>query len=432
MEPCFDFHIHRHDDATPACAAPRRKRSRSAAAAGALLLAAATATALLPEPAAAAESDGFLYGRLETTADKAYTGILRWGDEEAFWDDLFNSGKVELPHASSTSSDPKKARTVEVFGKKLTFRWGDNVASRHFVTRFGDIARLEPIDGKVRLSMRGGSEIIVAGSSNDVTATVEVRDATIGTVQVPWKRIKSVEFQQAPKDVELPGFRLAGTVRTTAGTFEGFVQWDKQECLSIDKLDGDEDGIRLSLPMGNIRTIERHSRAASRVTLQDGRTMILDGTNDVDDSNRGILVEDERFGRVEVPWSAFERVEFRRDAGSGRAYSEFGKYGELQGRVSANGKTRTGRIVFDLDEAYGWEMLDGFKDDIAYSIPFGMVARIEPRGTRSALVRLKNGQELVLSDTQDVTDDNDGILVFEGSGDPVHIPWDAVGWIELD
>ena len=78
-------------------------------------------------------------------------------------------------------------------------------------------------------------------------------------------------------------------------------------------------------------------------------------------------------------------------------------------------------------------MLDGFKDDISYSIPLGMVQRIEPRSTRSTMVKLKNGQELVLGDTQDVTDDNDGVLVLgAGDEDGVHLPWDSIDWIELD
>jgi hypothetical protein len=424
------FAHHSDLDASPSSQTTGAPLRRRAPAACALVVA---VSALAPIPAAAADADGFLYGKLTTTSDKSYTGILRWGDEEAFWDDLFNSGKVSLRHAEEVADDPKTARTIEVFGKKLTFRWGDNVSSRHFVTRFGDIAKLEPKDDKVKLTMRDGATIVVAGSANDVEATVEVRDVTLGVVQVPWPKIRSVEFQAAPANVDLPGHRLFGTVRTTAGTFEGPVQWDKQECLSIDKLDGEEDGIEISLNMGAIRSIERHSKSASRVTLSDGRVMILDGTNDVDDSNRGVLVEDERYGRVEVPWSSFERVDFREGAGSGRPYSAYSKSGELRGRVSADGTTRSGRLVFDLDEGYGWEMLDGYKDDISYSIPLGNVARIEPRGSSSTLVKLKNGQELVLGDTQDVSDDNDGVLVLEGSSDEgSHIGWDSIDGIEFD
>ena len=42
--------------------------------------------------------------------------------------------------------------------------------------------------------------------------------------------------------------------------------------------------------------------------LKDGRRLLLDGSNDVNSSNRGIYVEDERFGRVRVKWDAFDSV----------------------------------------------------------------------------------------------------------------------------
>ena len=44
--------------------------------------------------------------------------------------------------------------------------------------------------------------------------------------------------------------------------------------------------------------------------LDDGRKLRLRGSNDVDDDNRGILVEDPRYGRVEISWDDFERLEF--------------------------------------------------------------------------------------------------------------------------
>ena len=44
--------------------------------------------------------EGYIYGTVETRAGKTHTGVLRWDDEEAFWDDLFHSSKDELPYES--------------------------------------------------------------------------------------------------------------------------------------------------------------------------------------------------------------------------------------------------------------------------------------------------------------------------------------------
>ena len=64
-----------------------------------LLVAACAGLILPPSVDAAAATEGFIYGTVTTTSGNSYTGVLRWGTEEAFWDDLFHSSKEELPYA---------------------------------------------------------------------------------------------------------------------------------------------------------------------------------------------------------------------------------------------------------------------------------------------------------------------------------------------
>ena len=54
--------------------------------------------ALVAAPAAA-DNQGFIYGRVTTESGTEYEGFLRWGKQEAFWDDIFHSMKTELPYA---------------------------------------------------------------------------------------------------------------------------------------------------------------------------------------------------------------------------------------------------------------------------------------------------------------------------------------------
>ncbi|HVS64015.1 MAG TPA: hypothetical protein VMT85_11005 [Thermoanaerobaculia bacterium] len=385
--------------------------------------------------AGAADTDGFLYGRVTTGTDSEYTGLLRWGTEEAFWDDLFNSGKVRLPFFEDFGTESRRVRTISILGKEFKVQWGESASSRHFVVRFGDIDRIEVLGAEeANIHLRGGEVAHVKGLSNDVSATIEVKDATLGDVKVPWRKIREIQFMATPSNVKPDAFRLSGRVETTQGTFDGFIQWDKQECLSTDKLDGEDDGIVVALDMGQIRSIERKGGSASVVVLRDGRSMTLTGTNDVNDRNRGILVEDQRFGRVEIPWRAFRRVEFREADSSGPGYESYRSGGPLRGTArDRSGRSYSGRIVFDLDEAYGWEMLDGNDDEIVYSIPFGLVAKVEPLGSESARVTLRTGETLTLEGTQDVSDSNDGILVFEGGStdEATHIEWDDLEFLEL-
>jgi hypothetical protein len=400
-----------------------------ASAALTLLLAAAAG------PALADGTAGFLYGRITTNDGDTYEGRLRWADEEAFWGDFFNSAKEDNPWLDDAPRrERERRRTIEVFGVELgTVKgWDGHWESRQFIARFGDIATIEPGDGDdVRVTLKSGAVFELEGGSNDVESDVRVWDRGIGVVDVDWDRIRKIELRPASSLGTVPE-RLHGTVKTRSGDFTGYVQWDQQECLGPDELDGDTRDGDVEIPMGNIRSIERRGSGASRVVLRDGRELVMSDTNDVDDSNRGIYVEDLRYGRVLVDWDVFERVDFA-PAGSGPSYADFPPGGPLAGTVTTpGGRKLTGRIVFDLDESETTEMLDGERDDIEYNIPFSLVASVVPRGD-SSLVTLRSGELLELEDTVDVSDDNAGLLVFSaGNERPAYVSWEDVERIDFD
>ena len=381
-----------------------------------------------PNGSSQADNQGFLWGTVSTNDGNEFTGFLRWDGEEAFWDDLFNSGKRKLPHAKrGKHSHEDGQRTLKVLGKEIKISWGDSWGGgRQFVCRFGDIKKIEVLgNDEARLTMRDGQTLEVEGVGNDVRADVHIADPTLGGVDVKWKNIRTVVFNQAPRGQNPGHFRLHGRVETDEGTFTGPIQWDAEECLSTDELDGESGDTDLSIPMGNIRSIAKKSRRASTVELKDGRVLTMEGTNDVDDDNRGILIEDARFGRVEVQWDAFRKATFENAGSSGKGFNDHGKFGPLRGTVEDNeGNQYRGEIVYDLDERYGWEMLDGEDDDISYSIPMGLIQKIEPRGEDSARITLRTGETVVLEDGQDVSDRNDGILILDGSDDEgIHVRW---------
>jgi len=381
--------------------------------------------------------EGYIYGTVETRTGKTYTGVLRWDDEEAFWDDIFNSSKKELPfeeYAEEPEAD-ERATWWERMARTIGGDLGLHHEGRVVAIRFGDLqqVRVTGRDDAV-LTLRDGTEIEVEGGANDVNATVTVFDAKPGRVEVPWKKIESVTFAATPPDADPGSFRLRGTVSTSEGDFAGSIQWDNEESLSTDKLDGDADDKRVSLEMGDIRSIERRDRRSSLVVLKDGTEMVLSGTNDVDHDIRGIHVGDARFGRVEVSWDEFKRVVFDDPGASGPSYADFEAPAHLSGPVTLpNGDWRSGDLVFDLDEEWSWEMLDGLANDIDYTVPFAMVASIEPAGRSGCLVRLRNGHELELEDSHDVDEDNSGVVVIpKGPGEPTHVPWREIAKIEFD
>jgi hypothetical protein len=405
-----------------------------------IVVIAAVGQSLDPSAAGAAgDPTGFIYGTLTTESGNEYVGFLRWDDEEAFWDDLFHSAKENLDWLDyvDTPQQRKHKRTeIKIFDWSLHVEGGSDATSRMIIARFGDIERIDPHgDDAARVTLKSGTVWEVEGASNDVGNKIVVDDASIGRIEVPWERIRSIVFREAPSDAEPPAWRLHARVETDSGDFEGFIQWDKQECLSTDRLDGDTEDGDVSLEMGRLRSIERRGKRSSLVTLKDGRELRLRGSNDVNDENRGIMVEDPRFGRVTVQWDAFDRIVFSDAGGSGRGYDEFPPLGPLTGTVTdRDDQTYHGRIVIDLDESEGWEMLNGSQRDIDYDIPLALVRRLERIDEDGARVELRTGVEVTLYDGQDVTDRNAGVLVFlsEDSEEPEYIPWDAVRRIDFD
>jgi hypothetical protein len=185
--------------------------------------------------------------------------------------------------------------------------------------------------------------------------------------------------------------------------------------------------------MGRIRSIESRGRRSSEVVLKDGREFRLSGTNDVNHENRGVMVEDPRYGRVTIGWDAFELVTFSDPGGSGKGYDDYPTRGRLQGTVTDDdGDTYKGQIVYDLDESEGWEILNGDVGDVEFDIPFYRIATIEPLSSDECLVVLTNGEKLTLEDGQDVIKANAGILVFTKGDKTDYIPWKDVERIDFD
>jgi hypothetical protein len=226
-------------------------------------------------------------------------------------------------------------------------------------------------------------------------------------------------------------------VHTRQGDFSGFVQWDRQDCVGVDALDGRTGNGALSLRFDTIRSIARHSADSSMVTLLDGREIALSGTREVGRDNRGIYVDDPRYGRVLVSWDAFERIDFSA-AGSGPAYHDFARGRPLAGSVTTRGGRRlTGRLVYDLDESETTETLDAPSQGVDYTIPFGLIASITPvgqeePGARTARVILHSGEELQLDRAGDLGEGNGGVLIFiDGRERPEYVAWSDIQQVDF-
>jgi hypothetical protein len=393
------------------------------------------------DPAAAAYP-GFLYGRILTVEGATYEGRLRWGKgggQEASWGDYFNGDKIENPWAAHVPPERLIERyAIRIFGVKIAQEERPADLHRFFMARFGDIARIEARGNQVRVTLKSGTVFdLNRFGASDFDDGVRVWDGKRGVVDLDSLRIRAIELLPATGSGPTPG-RLHGTVRTRQGEeFTGFVQWDREECVGSDEIEGNAADGKLSLRFDTIRSIARRSPDSSRVTLLDGREIVLSGTSDVGRSSRGIYVDDRRYGRVLVTWYAFDRADFGVDvrAGDSPSYGDFPPGRPLKGSVTTRaGRRVAGRIVYDLDESETTETLDAPFQGVDYTIPFSLVASIVPPGREEhARVTLRNGEELRLDDSGDLGARNAGLLIFAGGRQrPEYVPWTDVQRIDLD
>ena len=403
----------------------------------------AASQAIARSPATSAAADkGFLYGRVTTRSGDAYEGRLRFGgDEEAFWGDYFNGFKEENPWAAEVPPERlTESRPVTVLGVEITRRERKPNLGRPFMARFGDIRRVAPRGGELLVTLKSGTGFVLNRfDADDFADGVRVWDDEHGVVDLGERRIRAIDFLPTADLKEVPD-RLHGTVRTPQGSFTGFVQWDRQSSVGADELPGRTADGELSLRFDAVRTIARDSADSARVTLRDGGEVLLSGTRAVGRGNRGVYVDDRRYGRVLVSWEAFERLDFRKADGSGPAYDDFPAGQPLSGTVTTHtGSNLTGRLVFDLDESETTETLDAPLGGIDYTIPFGLVASIAlPRQEgcgdgRHAGVKLHSGETLELECVGDLGEGNAGMLIFEGGGESAeYVHWLDVERIDLE
>ncbi len=183
---------------------------------------------------------------------------------------------------------------------------------------FGQVQRLERVADDLRVRLRSGEEILLR-RGGDVGSDLDLSDPRMGSVVIPWSEFASFEFgdagAHAPTASEVAwdgGAPLRGTVRNEAGeSHTGIILWDMQESSSWELLDGEHRGLELRVEFTEIARIEKLSPESAEVTLRDGRRLVIEGSNDVDDSNRGILVTPDQGDPVWMDWAGFRSVDFQ-------------------------------------------------------------------------------------------------------------------------
>ncbi|MBT8190147.1 MAG: hypothetical protein HKN67_06615 [Saprospiraceae bacterium] len=389
-----------------------------------------------PEHIYSQDVEEYIYGKITTHSGEEYIGFMRWGKEEVFWHDIFNSEKVDDKHYKFKKEDTGGSRWMN-FDWNWSSLWDDKYSHvRHsFACFFGDIKSIHPgKDSRVDLELKDGTIIKLKGGSNDIGGKIKMTDYELGQITFDWSKIERIDFNQASSRVEQAyAPSLYGTVHTRRnGSFKGYIKWDLDERTTDDILDGDSSIGDQKIPFRNISSITKEENGAF-VKMNSGREIFLKGSNDVNSSSRGIAVYSHEIGSVEISWRDFISAQFEEAPASGPGYNDFPEPEGLSATVTTfNNNSYEGMLVFDVDELFEIEFLDGKDDLIEYQIPLRNIHRIIPKNRSFSLVELRNGEKLLLGDTQDVSSKNDGVLIFEKSKkDPHYIAWDDIDMIQI-
>lgn len=383
--------------------------------------------------APAQSHEGYMYAKVYT--DKAtYIGPIQWGGEEVFWTDMFNAAKRKNDYAKLVPREKENKDGWSNYDWSFESIWENKGTVHQFTCQFGNLKEIVVRNEEdVMLKLKNGEILRVDGEGyNDLGSKVQVLDEELGTVNISWDRIQRIEFLNTPVKLDrVFGQPLYGTVQGgRRESYTGYIVWDNDERLSSDKLDGDTEDGDVSIKFSEIAMIEKRDDGCD-VTLRSGRSQFLDDSNDVDSGNRGVWVINPDYGVIKFSWKAFKSIKFSPAPGTGQAYSSFTPPMPVEATVSlVDGGEQSGRIVYDLDEALDFEMIEGKENDIEYQIPIRQIARIRPKNFDYSEIELKSGQRLLLGGMRDVSENNSGVLLFrQGKKDPTYIAWKKVNEI---
>jgi hypothetical protein len=226
-----------------------------------------------------------LYGTLTTRGGDTFTGWVVWDADEALTDDILDG--------------EQRNRDREI--------------------PFGKIRSIERrSSSSARITLKNGDEVTLKGT-NDVNSSnrgISIFVENFGVVKVGWDEFDRLDFEEAAAPVEYDRFDggklLEGTVYTDSGrSYSGNIRWDDDETYTWEIIDTEVKGIEMDIELSYIDSIRRKGCCSAIITLWDGHEFKVEGSNDVDDDNKGIFVILSSGEEIEIDWDDLDYVDFK-------------------------------------------------------------------------------------------------------------------------
>jgi hypothetical protein len=239
------------------------------------------------EPDEIIEPDKRLYGEIETRRGDTFKGFICWDVDELFYSDILDG---EERHRN----------------RKIPF---------------GKIKVIERrSSSSAWVELRNGDKMRLSGT-NDVNSGnrgIVIFDPQYGRVTISWDEFDRLEFLD-DGDKHLLRYDqfenpkpLYGVVYDEDGdSFQGYIRWDDDETESWERLDGEYRDLDVDVEFSQIAQIEKRSSNSVLVTLKNGNSFKLSGSNDVNEENKGIYVTTDDGDEIELDWWDFDKVIFK-------------------------------------------------------------------------------------------------------------------------
>lgn len=368
-------------------------------------------------PVQAQKSDFRIFGQITTIENKILKGYITWNGN-MWWIDFFEAGKEANPYAAYFKDR-----------KDVHFRTGNNYSTNPpvhtFFCRFGNISKIRLIGSNtIELEVKDGNVIeLQKGVYSNIGCSLQIFDG-ISTSQIEWENVSEVAFSEPDSSfVASPEVPLTGILRSTQGIYKGVINWNSRSTTIDSKITIWNHSEKMSVLFRDISQIERKNQTIS-IKLKNKKPEL----NRFSYSHDLISVNMPNTGSVNVPQNAFEMLEvIPLQTVDLLSYNDFKNPRRISGEVETqDGEKISGNIAYDLDESMDFEILDGKNDNISYRIPFKYIQSIEPKNYKYSFITLRNGSTLSLGDTQDVNEDNNGVIVFSSGQPPVYIQWKEI------
>ena len=376
----------------------------------------------------AANPEPVIYGSVTDSNGAVVTGTIRWGDQEQFLSDIFNGKKIAVVGIEHLTADEKDqlldqqpGPQAQIGDIQITFKsfFGKEIEAPYFNVFFGSIKKMDITNEVIVATLHDGTKITSNDSSNDLTDEIYVKTPEGETKEFDLEDLQLIEFSKAPADAKVFADGIYGTVTSSIGTFKGRVMWDKDERTTDEELDGSDESEDHEIKFADIVSIEKtESGKASKVVLRDNQSLLLKGTNDVNNGNRGIWVDHPDLGRVEIDWSQFEKLVIE-DVDT--VWQDFDDYQQqskkLSGTVVLNDGTsiQADDLVYDLNQQSKAELLFADIGGNNRQVPLAKFKALKRVNEQSIELESHDMKKLTAYNNRSVTRDNNGILTKTGN-----------------